>query len=67
MEPTTSPKPLIHDEPALSRVFKTPRSVIREWMASGRLPTRWLPDGRATVLHDELLEMLRGLPREPQR
>lgn len=67
MEPTTSPGPLVYDVATISRVFKRPKAVIREWMAAGYIPARWLQDGRPVVLHDELLEMLRGLPREPRR
>jgi hypothetical protein len=66
MEQTPSAEPLVHDEQAISRVFKRPRALIREWITSGYIPARWLPDGRPVVLHDELLEMLRGLPREPR-
>jgi hypothetical protein len=67
MEQTTSAGPLVYDEQTISRVFKRPKSIIREWMSSGYLPARWLQDGRPVVLHDELVEMLRGLPRERQR
>jgi predicted site-specific integrase-resolvase len=57
------PEPLVYDEATISRVFRARRAKIREWMAEGYLPARRLPDGRVVVLREELLEMLRNLPR----
>jgi hypothetical protein len=67
MEQPTSAGPLVYDEATIRRVFRRPKATIREWMTEGYIPTRWLPDGRPVVLHEELLEMLRGLPRQPAR
>ena len=64
MEPTTVPEALVYDEATISRVFRRPKSKIREWMTEGYIPARWLPDGCPVVLREELLEMLRGLPRQ---
>lgn len=52
-----------YSESDLRRVFRRPVATIREWVASGHLPARRLPDGSYVVLHNELLEMLRSLPR----
>jgi len=57
---------LVYEEGTLARVFRRPRATIREWIATGHLPARQLPDGRAVVLREELLQMLRNLPRPPQ-
>jgi hypothetical protein len=56
-------EPLMYEEPALRRLFRRPAATIREWMEAGHLPARRLPDGRVVVLREELLEMLRSLPR----
>lgn len=58
---------LVLDEKTLCRVFRRRRAEIRAWLVEGHLPARWLPDGRPVVLRDELLEMLRNLPRTPRR
>jgi hypothetical protein len=59
-------EPLLYDEAGMRRVFRRPASTIREWMQSGYLPARRLPDGRLVVLREELLDMLRNLPRAPR-
>jgi hypothetical protein len=60
--------PLVYDEDKLCVVFaERSRRRIRQWLRSGVLPARYLPDGRAIVLRDELLEALKTLPMTPPR
>ncbi len=59
----TADTELVYDVAMLSRVLGRPRPKIREWIARGQLPARTLPDGRLVVLREELLDMLRNLPR----
>lgn len=65
-QPPATPELFVLNEAQLQRVFRRPRAKIREWLLNGYLPARWLPDGRPVVLHEELLDMLRNLPRAPR-